>query len=762
MTEPAQIFSTIHLRLSEIARGIDVSTATCSTWRRRHADFPVPSRSGAYVASAVIAWLDRREIPSAYRNPQEPDGTTYGDRLRRALAERLPTKTYREIEDKTARQALVVGLPKRFRDVGTNDSDYLDACLLLIFTWICSERHWDRIAAEARSHTSADRPTALLNAVAAAVDEALRLYGLPIGASDFFDGLRKARTTDIVALIENCGRAGRSGFDHLLAQLLKVVPVTSRDYCTPVEVARFMAACVTHTGKPVGTVLDPYTRLGELPLAVLEQSEDTPAPRVKVFGRRPTDARRAGLNLAVHGCAPDIRISDRQPWQYPVGGPYDAIVVNPPFNESFVDSSQGTDWPFGTPPSHSHNFAWVQAVIAALTEDGRAAVLMPAAAGGSNNRRESEIRQEMLERGALHAVVRLPAQVFPASSVDTAVWVLRRPLEAPREVLFADVRAMTQPTPGSRPRLADLKRIADLVNDLSGLQKGVVTVVEHGGRAISASIDTIRGARYSLVPDDYLTAAPTDADERWRKIGASESGMIRALSKIAAWDCKPPGISIERTMPEPDNEYDKDNNWREDLLAELCEIKSGPSNTYDIKYEPDGEFPILKAKHIHPRHLEVPGPDSRTTAEVAGRLEKFDVVENDILFVRVGQVGDAAVARAEHRQSFFATNVIRLRIRKDVELNPEYLLEWLLCTDTRNRIRSRAAINSVPSISGKDLGQFVVRYPRIDQQRLIATTLQELDLRAKAYLDAAARTEEYRTAVAEGLLTGAVGITEPS
>lgn len=766
MTTPTWNFTTIHLRLSEIAEKISVSTATCSNWRRRHPDFPTPDEFGSYAADAVIDWLGKRPIPAAYRTPAERDGATYGDRLQRALGEGVPTRTCRDAGDgqanQAARQFLCTGLPRRFRDAGISDIDYLDAGLLLVFTWICSEQHWQRLTDEIQPHASADRPTVLLGVVAEAVDAALRLHGLPVGAAEVFGRLRKARTSDVIALIDSASRAGKPGFDRLLDQLPKAQPATSRDYRTPAEVARLMARCVTPPGNSVNTVLDPYTRLGELPLAVLGRKGATPV-QLRAIGRRTDAARRAGLNLAVHGCVSDIQVEDKLPWQYRLRGPYDAVVVNPPFNETFLDST-GTTWPFATPP-HSGNLAWVHTAVKVLAAKGRAAVLLPAAAGGTNNRYERENRKEMLEQGAVHAVIRLPAQIFPASSVDAAIWVLRPPSKTPRPVVFADVRSMLQATPGSLPRLADTAQIAELVNTPERLKEGIAAVVEHGGRAISVPIETIREAKHSLVPDDYLQSAPTDADARWQTIGRYTNAMARAIEAIDSSTSAPFHPPISRTLSSPRalDVSPVTDKWFRARLSDLCEIKAGPSNTYGIKYEPDSAFQVLKAKHIHSRRLEVPeNDDSRISPEMANRLADFEVHENDILFVRVGQVGDAALVTDMHHRSYFATNVIRLRIKNHDALAPEYLLEWLLSDDIRLRIRSRAAVNSVPSISTGDLGRFEIEYPPTEQQRAIATVLQECDHRAQAYQDAATQCAAYRTAVAAGLLSGAAKVDRRS
>src|SRR3974390_2305425 len=87
------------LTAADIARLAGVTRATVSNWRRRHADFPVPSggtdASPAYGRSEVEAWLAARgalpQLPAherLWRDPQDAaDGADLGEAVAWAARE---------------------------------------------------------------------------------------------------------------------------------------------------------------------------------------------------------------------------------------------------------------------------------------------------------------------------------------------------------------------------------------------------------------------------------------------------------------------------------------------------------------------------------------------------------------------------------------------------------------------------------------------------------------------------------------------------
>ncbi|NEA11287.1 SAM-dependent DNA methyltransferase, partial [Streptomyces sp. SID10692] len=91
--------------------------------------------------------------------------------------------------------------------------------------------------------------------------------------------------------------------------------------------------------------------------------------------------------------------------------------------------------------------AWVQHVLARLRDGGTAVLLMPPAAASRRSGRR--VRAGLLRRGALQAVIALPAGADPPYGIPLHLWVLRRPEPGVRpaaDVLLADTTGLPGPT----------------------------------------------------------------------------------------------------------------------------------------------------------------------------------------------------------------------------------------------------------------------------------------------------------------------------
>ncbi|ROT31163.1 N-6 DNA methylase [Micromonospora sp. HM5-17] len=132
-------------------------------------------------------------------------------------------------------------------------------------------------------------------------------------------------------------------------------------------------------------------------------------------------ARRAGLDAeppVVHvgdsllaDALPDLRA--------------DVVVANFPFGiHDWGHDRLAYDprWVYGLPPRTEPELAWVQHALAHLAPGGTAVVLMPPAAASRPAGRR--IRAELIRRGALRAVIALPAGLMPPSGIGLHVWVL--------------------------------------------------------------------------------------------------------------------------------------------------------------------------------------------------------------------------------------------------------------------------------------------------------------------------------------------------
>ncbi|MDJ0380608.1 N-6 DNA methylase [Streptomyces sp. G-G2] len=373
---------------AEIARLAGVGRAAVSNWRRRHADFPRPvggtETSPSFALPEVEDWLRAQgklaEVPLRERVWQQIAGHPAG-----AVA------------------ALVEA-----------------GCALLVV----HDRPTDWLELSA---VSDERMAALLRPVLAQVLTA-RLgpgHALAAPAPASVPLLRAA--AELAA-----GLGARNAFEFLLGRHLDANP---RQYTlTPPGPAELMAALA---GPGARTVLDPACGTGTLLRAV--------AAAAALYGQdsAPELAALTALRLALHGSA-EVRAAAGDSLRadaFPRPS-VDAVLCHPPFNErgwGHEDLAYDPRWEYGFPARTESELAWVQHALAHLREGGTAVLLMPPAVAARRSGRR--IRADLLRRGALRAVVALPAGAAPPYGIPLHLWVLRKPAAhapAPPGLLLVD------------------------------------------------------------------------------------------------------------------------------------------------------------------------------------------------------------------------------------------------------------------------------------------------------------------------------------
>ncbi|MEU2998526.1 N-6 DNA methylase [Streptomyces sp. NPDC006995] len=261
------------------------------------------------------------------------------------------------------------------------------------------------------------------------------------------------------------GIGAGQAFEFLLGRQLDANP---RQYTlTPPQLAELMAEIAeppkdtdrAAREQPVRSVLDPAAGTGALlravggPAALYAQESDPAlaaltALRLALAGEGP---RRAadGTHRAAPG--PTVRTGDTLRADAFPELAADTVLCHPPFNErtwGHDELAYDPRWEYGLPARTESELAWVQHALARLRDGGTAVLLMPPAAASRRSGRR--IRAGLLRRGALRAVIALPAGAAPPYGIPLHLWILCKPEPGGRpaaDLLLADTAGLSGPAP---------------------------------------------------------------------------------------------------------------------------------------------------------------------------------------------------------------------------------------------------------------------------------------------------------------------------
>jgi N-6 DNA methylase len=324
-------------------------------------------------------------------------------------------------------------------------------------------------------------------------------------------GSSDPRFAEIAALARREGSA--SAFAELLQRTVESPSARVRP--TPDDVADLMARLAGVAG---ASVFDPACGTGGLLRGAVRAGCTT------AYGQELDDAtaRVAAAWLDLHGVPGGVKVGDSLRDDGFPGLMVNAVVCAPPFGmTNWGQEELGYDprWVYGLPPRTEPELAWVQHALAHLHLGGRAVVLMPPAAAG--RRAGRRIRAELLRRGALRAVVALPARAAAPHGVALHLWMLRRPASHAQPVseivladasgvpdnellraygqIVADINAFEEgePPSGDLARLVSVIELLDDEVDLNPVRRPVPRDIDHS----DARLATARDELLDLVAD---------------------------------------------------------------------------------------------------------------------------------------------------------------------------------------------------------------------------------------------------------------------
>ncbi|MFP1629088.1 N-6 DNA methylase [Streptomyces sp. 5K101] len=629
-----------------IARLAGVGRAAVSNWRRRHADFPKPvggtETSPSFALADVEQWLRDQgklaEVPLRERVWQQLAGHPSG-----------------------AVTALV----------------HAGCALLLVRD---RPAGWLELAA-----VSDDR---LAEVLPGALEEVLTLrFGAPRAvrtpvAEELAPSVPLLR--GVAELAVETG--ARQAFEFLLGRHLDANP---RQYTlTPPGPAALMAALAG----PARSVLDPASGTGALlraverPVALHAQEAD------------PDLAALTALRLALNTDA-DVRAAAGDALRADAFADLaaDAVLCHPPFNErnwGHDELAYDSRWEYGFPARTESELAWVQHALARLRPGGTAVLLMPPAAASRRSGRR--IRAGLLRRGALRAVIALPAGAAPPYGIPLHLWVLRRPGATDRpspDLLLVDAAATDQAATAGRDRL-DWPAVQNAVLEAWQPFERHGSAAENPGVSRAVPVIELLDDDVDLAPGRHLP--PPAAGGGAAELGAVRDRLTQTLRRTG--ELTPPPVGQPPAVPA---------HWPSTTVGELARAGALVLRAGGLGAAPaDAPVAVLTEQDVlagRPPSGTLPdGPEEEPVLVEAG-----DVV--------VPVLGGGTVVRVADDASAGAALGRNLQLLRP---DPAALDPWFLAGFLRGSANQRQASSYASTATRLDVRRLQLpRMPLVDQQR---------------------------------------------
>lgn len=334
-----------------------------------------------------------------------------------------------------------------------------------------------------------------------------------------------------------------AGYEYLLKNFADESGKKAGEFFTPREVVNLLVGILQP--EPGESVYDPSCGSGGMLVATINQLRESGKDHrtLRVYGQEInlTTASIARMNLFLHEIEDfDIKRGDtlRAPAFKDAKGSvrtFDAVIANPPFSLTNWGADRWAADPrafCGVPPAKNGDFAFVQHMVSSMNPGtGRVGVVMPHGVlfrGGA----EAKIRQRLIEKDLLEAVVGLPPNLFYSTSIPACLLIFRdqKPAERKDHVLFIDGSARFDK--GKNQNVMS----EDDVNTLIGVYRTGEDPDDEGGTEVR------------LVPFEEIESNGFDLNiGRYIKVAAEETADL-GTALVAYADARQHRISTETVM----------------------------------------------------------------------------------------------------------------------------------------------------------------------------------------------------------------------
>lgn len=262
-------------------------------------------------------------------------------------------------------------------------------------------------------------------------------------------------------------------YEYLMRNFATESGKSKGQFYTPAEVSRVVAAVagVNRATSPKQTVYDPTCGSGSL----LLKAADAADVALTIYGQEFDITTRglAKMNMIMHGredadvaqgdviAEPQFKASETELLTF------DFVVANPPFSAKAWGSGLTSEtrygrFDLGMPPEKNGDFAFLLHILGSMKATGSGAVILPHGVLFRGNK-EAELREKILKRGYIKAIIGLPANLFYGTGIPASIIVLDKSQASDqRPVFMIDAsRGFIKDGNKNRLRERDIHKITD-------------------------------------------------------------------------------------------------------------------------------------------------------------------------------------------------------------------------------------------------------------------------------------------------------------
>lgn len=284
--------------------------------------------------------------------------------------------------------------------------------------------------------------------------EDIDLYSKKLGATPQNQNQTIASVMKELASLDIAGHAGDmlgDAYEYLIGQFASDSGKKAGEFYTPQPVAKLMTriAIAGREDKKGFSLYDPTMGSGSLMLNAKKYSNQPST--ISYYGQELNTStyNLARMNMILHDVPVEnqhLNNGDTLDADWPDEEPtnFDAVLMNPPYSAKWTADSGFLQDPRFSPygklaPKSKADFAFLLHGYYHLKQDGGVmAIVLPHGVLFRGNA-EGQIRQPLLEEGAIDTVIGLPANIFFNTSIPTTVIILKKDRDASdRSVYFID------------------------------------------------------------------------------------------------------------------------------------------------------------------------------------------------------------------------------------------------------------------------------------------------------------------------------------